>query len=133
MRTPSARVGLERYCARVGEPVLDQHVDVAMLWRLACDAARQGEKWGQRKKSVSDAMESYYIELRRDKRGAKHWVAQVVDVLGFFDPSADWRAVEVGLQLLDQVDGDTTRVGAELQRLEIVPASSTKNSLFKSA
>ena len=75
-------------------------------------------------------MESYYTELRRDKRGAKQWVAQVVDVLGFFDPSADWRAVEVGLQMLDQ-DGDGTRVGAELQRLEIVPASATKNSLFK--
>ena len=43
---------------RVGEPVLDRHVNVAQLWRLACDAARQGEKWGQRKKSVSDAMES---------------------------------------------------------------------------
>jgi hypothetical protein len=97
---------LERYCARVGEPVLDRHVDVAQLWRLACDAARQGEKWGQRKKSVSDAMERCYTELRRDKRGAKQWVAQVVDVLGFFDPSADWRAVEVGLQMLDQVDGD---------------------------
>ena len=62
---------LERYSARVGEPVLDRHVDVAQLWRLACDAARQGEKWGQRKKSVSDAMESYYTQLRRDKRGAK--------------------------------------------------------------
>jgi hypothetical protein len=117
---------------RVGEPVLDRHVDVAQLWRLAGDAARQGEKWGQRKKSVSDAMESYYTELGRDKRGAKQWVAKVVDVLGFFDPSADWRAVEVGLQMLDQADGDLTRVGAELQRLEIVPASSTKNSLFKS-
>jgi hypothetical protein len=125
-------VVLERYSARVGEPVLDRHVDVAQLWRLACDAARQGEKWGQRKKSVCDAMESYYTELRRDKRGAKQWVAQVVDVLGFFDPSADWRAVEVGLQMLEQVDGDATRVGAELHRLEIVPASSTKNSLFKS-
>jgi hypothetical protein len=41
-------------------------------WR---DAARQGEKWGQRKKWVSDAMESYYTQLRRDKRGAKQWVA----------------------------------------------------------
>jgi hypothetical protein len=112
--------------------VLDRHVDVAQLWRLACDAARQGEKWGQRKKSVSDAMESYYTQLRRDKRGAKQWVAAVVDVLGFFDRSADWRAVEVGLQMLDQADGDLTRVGAELQRLEIVPASATKNSLFKS-
>ena len=116
----------------MGEPVLGRHVDVAQLWRLACDAARRGEKWGQRKKSVSDAMESYYTELRRDKRGAKQWVAQVVDVLGFFDPSADWRAVEVGLQMLDQADGDVTGVGAELQRLEIVPASATKNSLFKS-
>jgi hypothetical protein len=117
---------------RVGEPVLDRHVNVAQLWQLACDAARKGEKWGQRKKSVSDAMESYYTQLRRDKRGAKQWVAAVVDVLGFFDPSADWRAVEVGLQILDQADGDVTGVGAELQRLEIVPASSTKNSLFKS-
>ena len=123
---------MERYCARVGEPVLDRHVDVAQLWRLACDAARRGEKWGQRKKSVSDAMETYYAQLGRDKRGAKQWVATVADVLGFFDPSADWRAVEVGLQMLDQVDGDAARVGAELQRLEIVPASSTKNSLFKS-
>jgi len=52
---------------------------------------------------------------------------------GFFDPSADWRAIEIGLQMLDQADGDVTRVGAELQQLEIVPASSTKNSLFKSA
>jgi hypothetical protein len=34
--------------------------------------------------------------------------------------------------MLDQADGDATRVGAELQRLEIVPASSTKNSLYKS-
>jgi len=34
--------------------------------------------------------------------------------------------------MLDQADGDVTRVGAELQRLEIVSASSTKNSLFKS-
>ncbi len=122
----------ERYCARVGEPVLDRHVNVAQLWQLACDAVRKGEKWGQRKKSVSDAMESYYTQLRRDKRGAKRWVAAVVDVLGFFDPSADWRAVEVGLQMLDQADGDVTGVGAELQRLEIVPASSTKNSLYKS-
>ena len=116
---------------RVGEPVLDRHVNIAELWRLACDAARNGEKWGQRKKSVSDAMESYYTQLRRDKRGAKQWVAAVVDVLGFFDPSADWHAVEVGLRMLDQADGDATGVGAELQRLEIVPASSTKNSLFK--
>ena len=77
-------------------------------------------------------MESYYTQLRRDKRGAKRWVATVVDVLGLFDPSADWRAVEVGLQMLDQADGDVTRVGAELQRLEIVPASSMKNSLYKS-
>jgi hypothetical protein len=123
---------LGRYSARVGEPVLDRRVDVAQLWRLACDAARRGEKWGQRKKSVSDAMESYYAELRRDKRGAKQWVAQVVTVLGFFDPSADWRAVEVGLQMLDQAGGDVTRAGEELRRLEIVPASSTKNSLFKS-
>lgn len=71
---------------RVGEPVLDRHVNVAQLWRLACDAARHGQKWGQRKKSVSDAMESYYTQLRRDKRGAKQWVAEVVDVLGFFRP-----------------------------------------------
>ncbi len=84
---------------RVGEPVLDRHVNVAQLWRLACDAARKGEKWGQRKKSVSDAMENYYTQLRREKRGAKRWVAAVVDVLGFFDPSADLRAVEVGLQV----------------------------------
>jgi hypothetical protein len=116
----------------VREPVLDRDVNVAHLWRLACDAARKGEKWGQRKKSVSDAMESYYTQLRRDKRSAKQWVAEIVDVLGFFDPSADWRAIETGLQMLDQADGDATRVGAELQRLEIVPASSTKNSLFKS-
>jgi hypothetical protein len=34
--------------------------------------------------------------------------------------------------MLDQADGDATRVGAELQRLAIVPASATKNSLFKS-
>jgi hypothetical protein len=58
-------------------------------------------------------------------------VATVVDVLGFFDPSADWRAVEVGLQMLDKADGDVSGVGADLQRLEIVPASSTKNSLYK--
>jgi hypothetical protein len=116
----------------VRELVLDRRVNVAQLWRLACDAARKGEKWGQRKKSVSDAMENYYTQLRRDKRGAKQWVAEVVDLLGFFDPSADWRAVEVGLQMLDQADGDVTGVGAELQRLEIVPAASTKNSLFKS-
>jgi hypothetical protein len=95
---------------RVREPVLDRHVNVAQLWRLASDAARKGEKWGQRKKSVSDAMATYYTQLRRDKRGAKQWVAEVVDVLGFFDPSADWRAVEVGLQMLDQADGDVTRV-----------------------
>jgi hypothetical protein len=112
--------------------VLGRHVDVAQLWRLACDAARKGEKWGQRKKSVRDAMESYYAQLGRDKRGAKQWVAQVVDVLGFFEASADWRAVEAGLQMLDQADGDITRVGADLQRLEIVPASSTKNALYKS-
>jgi hypothetical protein len=117
---------------RVREPVLDRHVNVAQLWRLACDAARKGEKWGQHKKSVRDAMQNYYTQLRRDKRGAKQWVAEVVDLLGFFDPSADWRAVEVGLQMLDQADGDVTGVGAELQRLEIVPASSTKNSRFKS-
>jgi hypothetical protein len=116
----------------VKEPVLDRRVNVAQLWRLACDAARKGEKWGQRKKSVSDAMQNYYTGLRRDKRGAKQWVAEVVDVLGYFDPSADWRAVEAGLQMLDQAEGDVTGVGAELQRLEIVPASSTKNSLFKS-
>ncbi|MGH3803676.1 MAG: hypothetical protein ACRDTD_26810 [Pseudonocardiaceae bacterium] len=115
------------------EPVLDRHVDVAQLWRLASDAARKGEKWGQRKKSVSDALETYYAQLLRDRRGAKRWVAEVVDLLGFFDPSADWRAVEKGLQMLDRADGDVAGVGAELQRLEIVPASSTKNSLFKSA
>ena len=62
--------------------MLDRHVNVAQLWRLACDAARKGEKWGQRKKSVSDAMESNYTHLRRDKRGAKQWVAAVVDALG---------------------------------------------------
>jgi hypothetical protein len=112
--------------------VLDRRVNVAQLWQLACDAARKGEKWGQRKKSVSDAMENYYTQLWRDKRGAKRWVAEVVDLLGFFDPSADWHAVEVGLQMLDQADGDVTGVGAELQRLAIVPTSSTKNSLFKS-
>jgi hypothetical protein len=116
----------------VGQPVLDPRVNVAQLWGLACDAARKGEKWGQRKKSVSDAMETYYAQLGRDKRGAKQWVATVVDVLGFFDPLADWRAVEAGLQMLDQADGDVTGVGAELQRLEIVPPSSTKNSLYKS-
>jgi hypothetical protein len=33
--------------------------------------------------------------------------------------------------MLDQADGDATGVGAELQRLEIVPASSMKNSLYK--
>src|SRR6266567_4154342 len=77
-------------------------------------------------------MEAYYTQLRRDRRGAKHRVAEVVDLLGFFDPSADWHAVEVGLQMLDQADGDVTGVGAELQRLALVPVSSTKNSLFKS-
>jgi hypothetical protein len=77
-------------------------------------------------------METYYTQLRRDKRGAKQWVAEVVDLLGFCDPSADWRVVEAGLQMLDQADGDVTRASAELQRLEIVPATSTKNSLFKS-
>jgi hypothetical protein len=112
--------------------VLDRHVNVAQLWELAREAARKGEKWGQRKKSVSDAIQTYYAQLRRDKRSAKQWVAEVVDLLGFFDPSADWRAVEAGLQMLDQADGDVTRAAAELQRLEIVPASSTKNSLFKS-
>jgi hypothetical protein len=112
--------------------VLDPRVNVAQLWELAGDAARKGEKWGQRKKSVSDAMETYYAQLGRDKRGAKRWVVTVVDVLGFFDPSADWRAVEVALQMLDQAGGDVAGVGAELQRLEIVPASSTKNSLYKS-
>ncbi|WP_245687921.1 hypothetical protein [Rhodococcus phenolicus] len=78
-------------------------------------------------------MAIYYDQLPRDRRGAKRWVAEVVDLLGFFDLSADWRAVEKGLQVLDQADGDVTGVGAELQRLGIVPASSTKNSLFKSA
>jgi hypothetical protein len=34
--------------------------------------------------------------------------------------------------MLDQANGDVTRVGAELHRLEIVPASAMKNSLFKS-
>jgi hypothetical protein len=115
------------------EPVLDRHVDVAQMWRLVSDAARKGEKWGQRKKSVSDAMVTYYAQLRRDRRGAKRWVAEVVDLLGYFDLSADWRAVGKGLQLLDQAGGDVTGAGAELQRLEVVPASSTKNSLFKSA
>jgi hypothetical protein len=123
---------LERYAGNVGEAVLDQHINVAQLWGLASDAARKGENWGQRKKSVSDAVESYYTQLHRDKRGAKPWVTTVVDVLGFFDPSADWRAVEQGLKMLDQADGDVTRVGADLQRLEIVPASSTKNALYKS-
>jgi len=99
---------------------------------LARDAARKGEKWGQRKKSVSDAIQTYYTQLRRDRRGAKQWVAEVVDLLGFLDLSADWRAVEAGLQMLDQADGDVTRAAAELQRLEIVPATSTKNSLYKS-
>jgi len=112
--------------------VLDRHVNVGQLWELAREAARKGEKWGQRKKSVSDAVQSYYTQLRRDRRGAKQWVAEVVDLLGFFDRSADWRAVEAGLQLLDQADGDLTRAAAELQRLEIVPATSTKNSLYKS-
>jgi hypothetical protein len=116
----------------VGEPVLDQHVNVAQLWGLAREAARKGEKWGQRKKSVSDAVESYYSQLQRDKRGAKHWVETVVDVLGFFDQSADWRAVEQGLKMIDRSDGgDVTRVGTDLQRLEIVPAGSTKNTLYK--
>ena len=123
---------IERNVPRAGEPVLDQHVDVAQLWGLACDAARRGEKWGQRKKSVNDAVESYYTQLGRDKRGARQWAAAVVEVLGFFDPSADWRAVEAGLQLLDQADGNTTSVGAELRLLRIVPATSTKNSLYKS-
>ncbi|MFD9670166.1 hypothetical protein ACFWAY_53110, partial [Rhodococcus sp. NPDC059968] len=71
------------------EPVLDRHVDVAQLWRLASDAARKGEKWGQRKKSVSEPMVTY-AQLRRDRRGAKRWVAEVVDLLGYFDLSADW-------------------------------------------
>ncbi|MFD6064451.1 hypothetical protein [Rhodococcus wratislaviensis] len=85
------------------DPVLDRHVDVAQLWQLASEAARKGEKWGQRKKSVSDAMVTYYAQLRRDRRGAKRWVAEVVDLLGYFDLSADWRAVEKGLQILDQL------------------------------
>ncbi len=113
--------------------MLDRHVDVAQLWRLASDAARKGEKWGQRKKSVSDVLATYYTGLRRDKHGAKQWIAEVVGLLGFFDPSADWRAVEKGLHMLDQVAGDVTDTGAELQRLDIVPASATKNSLFKNA
>jgi len=54
-------------------------------------------------------------------------VAEVVDVLRFFEPSADWRAVEVGLRRLDEAAGDLTRVGAELPRQEIAPTSSTKN------
>jgi hypothetical protein len=116
----------------VREPLLDRGVNVAQLWRLASDAARKGEKWGQRKKSVSDAMQAYYTQLHRDRRGAKQWVAEVVELLGFFDPSADWRAVERGLQMLDQAGGDVIGVSVELQRLAIVPASSTKNSLFKS-
>jgi hypothetical protein len=40
--------------------VLDRHANVAQLWRLAREAARKGEKWGQRKKSVSDAIQTYY-------------------------------------------------------------------------
>ena len=111
--------------------VLDRHVDVAQLWRLAREAAGKGEKWGQRKKSVSDAMLGYYSHLQLDRRGAKQWVTDVVDVLGFFDPSADWLAVEAGLRLLDEADRDIARVGAELHRLQIVPASAVKNSLFK--
>jgi len=122
----------ERDQAREGEPVLDQDVDVAQLWGRACDAARKGEKWGQRKKSVTDAVESYYTQMQRDKRGARQWAAAVVEVLGFFDPSADWRAVETGLHLLDQADGNAASVGAELRRLKIVPDTSTKNSLYKS-
>ena len=59
----------------VRQPVLDRHVDVAQLWRLAREAAGKGEKWGQRKKSVSDAMLGYYSHLRLDRRGAKQWVA----------------------------------------------------------
>lgn len=113
--------------------MLDRHVDVAHLWRLASDAAGKREKWGQRKKSVSDVVATYYTGLRRDKYGAKQWIAEVVGLLGFFDPSADWRAVEKGLQMLDEAAGDVAGIGAELQRLDIVPASSTKNSLFKSA
>jgi hypothetical protein len=61
--TPSRMQGshYDRSCwivtvPRVREPVLDRRVKVAQLWRLASDAARTGEKWGQRKKSVSDAM-----------------------------------------------------------------------------
>ena len=115
----------------VRQPVLDRHVDVGQLWRLAREAAGKGEKWGQRKKSVTDAMLGYYSQLRLDRRGAKQWVSDVVDVLGFFDPSADWIAIQTGLRLLDEADGDVARVGAELHRLQIVPASATKNSLFK--
>ena len=116
---------------RVRQPVLDRQVDVAQLWRPAREAAGKGEKWGQRKKSVSDAMLGYYSHLKLDRRGAKQWVTDVVDVLGFFDPSADWPDVQTGLRLLDEADGDVARVGAELHRLQIVPASAMKNSLFK--
>ena len=110
---------------------MDRQVDVAQLWRLAREAAGKGEKWGQRKKSVTDAMLSYHLHLKLDRRGAKQWVTDVVDVLGFFGPSADWPAIQTGLRLLDEADGDVARVGAELHRLQIVPASSMKNSLFK--
>ena len=116
---------------RVRQPVLDRHVDVAQLWRLAREAAGKGEKRGQRKKSVTDAMLGYYSHLGLDRRGAKQWASDVVDVLGFFDPTADWPAIEAGLRLLDEADGDVARIGAELHRLQIVPASATKNSLFK--
>jgi len=57
--------------------VLDRHVNVAQLWELAREAARKGEKWGQRKKSVSHAIQTYYTQLRRDRRGAKQWAAEV--------------------------------------------------------
>lgn len=113
--------------------MLDRHVDVAQLWRLASRAARDGQKWGQRKKSVSDVTTVYYTQLRGDKRSVRQRVAEVVDLLGFFDPSADWRVVEKGLQMLDRAGGDAADVGAELRRLEIVPPSSTRNTLFKSA
>ena len=109
-----------------------QHRPLSKRNSASREAAGELKKWGQRNKSVSDAIQTYYTQLRRDKRSAKQRVAEVVDLLGFFDPSADWRAVEAGLQMLDQADGDVTRAAAELQRLEIVPASSTKNSLFKS-
>jgi hypothetical protein len=93
---------------------------------------RDSDVRAQRKKSVSDAIRTCYTRLRRDRRGAKQWVAEVVDLLGFFDPSVARRAVEAGLQMLDQAAGDVTRAAAELQRHEIVRASSRKISPFNS-